>query len=86
MHLAILHIARAEDRVLALFSDLAERFGHVTNDGIVIDVELTHDLIGQLIGSRRPTVSIALDELSFTGTITRTSNDRWMLNAPDILG
>jgi CRP/FNR family cyclic AMP-dependent transcriptional regulator len=86
MHLAILHIARAEDRVLALFSDLAERFGQVTSDGIVIDVELTHDLIGQLIGSRRPTVSAALEQLSTTGALIRTSDDRWMLNAPDILG
>jgi CRP/FNR family cyclic AMP-dependent transcriptional regulator len=86
MHLAILHIARADDRVLALFSDLAERFGHVTNDGIVIDVELTQRLIGQLIGSRRPTVSRALEDLSTTGTLTRTSDNRWMLNVPDILG
>jgi CRP/FNR family cyclic AMP-dependent transcriptional regulator len=86
MHLAILHIARADGRVLALFSDLAERFGHVTSDGIVIDVDLTHDLIGQLIGSRRPTVSVALEELSKTGTLTRTSDNLWVLNAPDILG
>jgi CRP-like cAMP-binding protein len=82
MHLAMLHLARAEDRVLALFTDLAERFGHVTSAGIVIDVELTHELIG----SRRPTVSRALEELSMTGTLTRTSDNRWMLNAPDILG
>jgi CRP/FNR family cyclic AMP-dependent transcriptional regulator len=86
MHLAILHIARADDRVLALFCDLAERFGQVTSDGIMIDVELTHDLIGQLIGSRRPTVTVALDELSTTGALIRTSDERWMLNAPDILG
>jgi CRP-like cAMP-binding protein len=33
MHLAILHIVRADDRVLALFCDLAERFGHVTATG-----------------------------------------------------
>jgi CRP/FNR family transcriptional regulator, cyclic AMP receptor protein len=86
MHLAMLHIARAKDRVLALFSDLADRFGHVTSYGIVIGVELTHKLIGQLIGSRRSTVSLALEELSMTGALTRTRNDRWMLNAPDILG
>ena len=72
--------------MLALFCDLAERFGHVTNHGIVIDIELAHDLIGQLIGSRRPTVSAALEELSTTGTLTRTSDDRWILNAPNILG
>lgn len=86
MHLAILHIARAEDRLRALFSDLAERFGHVTNEGIVINVELTHELLGQLIGSRRPTVSVALERLSTTRALTRMSGDRWMLKAPDILG
>jgi CRP/FNR family transcriptional regulator, cyclic AMP receptor protein len=86
MHLAILHLARSEDRVLALFCDLAERFGHVTSDGIAIDVDLTHELIGQLIGSRRPTVSRALEDLSTPGTLTRTSENCWMLNAPDILG
>jgi CRP/FNR family cyclic AMP-dependent transcriptional regulator len=86
MHLAVLHIANAEGRVMALFCDLAERFGHVTSDGIMIDVDLTHELIGQLIGSRRPTVSIALEELSTSGTLTRTNNNRWMLNAPSLLG
>jgi hypothetical protein len=47
------HLSRAEDRVLTLVSDLAERFGRVTPDGIVIDIDLTHDLIGQMIASRR---------------------------------
>ena len=85
MHLAMLHIARAEDRVLALFSDLAERFGRVTPDGILIEVELTHGLIGQLVGSRRPTVSLALEEHSSLGTLTKTPNGRWMLRSTDIL-
>lgn len=85
MQLAVLHIPRAEDRVLALFSDLAERFGRVTGDGIVIDIDLTHELIGLLIGSRRPTVSIALEELSRTGALTRNGDGRWILDAPEIL-
>lgn len=81
-HLAILHIARAEDRIRALFNDLAERFGHVTPDGIKIDIDLTHDLIGQLIGSRRPTVTLALERLSVANELTKHRDGRWQLNTP----
>jgi CRP-like cAMP-binding protein len=85
MHVAMLHIPRAEDRVVALFSDLAERFGRVTGAGIVIEVELTHAMIGRLVGSRRPTVSLSLDALADRGILVRTGRGRWMLNEPDLL-
>jgi CRP/FNR family cyclic AMP-dependent transcriptional regulator len=79
MHLAMLHLPRAEDRILALFSDLAERFGRVTGDGVVIDVALTHDVIGRLVGSRRPTVSLALGNLAAEGLLSRWEGERWKL-------
>jgi CRP-like cAMP-binding protein len=84
MRLARLHLSRAEDRTLALFSDLAERLGRVTPNGILIDLDFTHDLIGQMIASRRPTVSLALEQLSRAGQLTRTDDGRWNLN-PDVL-
>ena len=79
MHLAMLHLPRVEERVVALFSDLAERFGRMTPDGIVIDVRLTHELIGRLVGSRRPTVSLALQALATDGVLTRIEEERWRL-------
>lgn len=85
MHLAMLHIPRAEDRLIALFSDLGERLGRVTSAGIVIDADLTHDLIGQLIGSRRPTVTLALERLSAANRLTRLGNGHWRLNHSGIL-
>ena len=48
IHLAMLHLPLVEDRLVALFADLAERFGRMTADGILIDVRLTHEIIGQL--------------------------------------
>ena len=84
MRLARLHLSRAEDRILALFSDLAERFGRVTPGGIVIDIDLTHDLIGQMIASRRPTVSLALEQLSQAGKLTRSDGGQWKLD-PSVL-
>jgi CRP/FNR family cyclic AMP-dependent transcriptional regulator len=85
MRLARLHLPRAEDRILALFSDLGERFGRVTPDGIVIDIDLTHDLIGQMIASRRPTVSLALEQLSQARQLTRSDGGQWNLNPSALL-
>jgi CRP-like cAMP-binding protein len=80
-HLAILHLPRVEDRIVALFADLAERFGRMTPDGIVIDLPLTHQVIGDLVASRRPTISIALQTLAADGVVQRLDDGRWHLAA-----
>jgi hypothetical protein len=77
--LAILQLPRVEDRILAFFLDLAERMGRVTSAGIAIDLPLTHALVGEAVGSRRPTVSLALTELAADGLITREAGGIWML-------
>jgi CRP/FNR family transcriptional regulator, cyclic AMP receptor protein len=80
-HLAILHLPRVEDRIVALFGDLAERFGRMTPDGIVIDLALKHQVIADLVGSRRPTVSLALQALAADGVVERLDHGRWHLAA-----
>ena len=79
MHLAMLHLTRAEDRILALFAELGERFGRVTPDGIVIDLPLNHQLIGRLTASRRPTATLALQQLYHQGLLTRLAANSWKL-------
>jgi CRP-like cAMP-binding protein len=83
MHLAMLHLPRIEDRLLALFADLGERFGRMTGDGITVPIPLTHDVIGRLVGSRRPTVSLALQSLASDGTLYRRDG-HWILRADAI--
>src|SRR4051794_15407590 len=61
--LAICQLPRVEQRVLALMWHLAERFGRVASDGVVLDMKLTHRLIGELVGAQRPTVSLAVASL-----------------------
>ena len=80
-HLAILHLPRVEDRIVALFAELAERFGRMTPDGIILDLALTHQLIGDLVASRRPTVSLALQTLAAEGILERLDDGRWHLAA-----
>ena len=79
--LAILHLSRVEDRILALFADLADRWGRVTPEGIVIDLALTHEVLGRLVGSRRPTVSLALSALADAGALARRPGGTWLLAA-----
>jgi CRP/FNR family cyclic AMP-dependent transcriptional regulator len=71
VHLAICQLPRVEQRVLALLWHLAERFGRVARDGVVIDLKLTHRLIGELVGAQRPTVSLALASLLEEGQVGR---------------
>ena len=78
-HLAMLHASRVEERILLLFEDLGRRCGRVTTDGVVIDINLTHDLIGRLVGAQRPTVTLALQTLGTAGSLRRVDRDRWMI-------
>ena len=40
---------------------------------------LSHRLIGELVGARRPTVSTALGELARSGEILRRDDGTWLL-------
>ena len=60
---AISQLNRVDRRLLALFWHLAERWGRMTPDGVALPMTLSHRMLGQLVGARRPTVSTALSEL-----------------------
>jgi CRP/FNR family transcriptional regulator, cyclic AMP receptor protein len=76
---AICAMPRVEERLLAFLSHLALRWGHVTPDGVTLRVPLTHELLGALIGARRPTVSLALTALIHDGLVGRRADGTWLL-------
>jgi CRP/FNR family cyclic AMP-dependent transcriptional regulator len=69
---------RVEERILALLCHLAERWGHVTPDGVTLTLPVTHELLGSLIGARRPTVSLAIRALAEQGLLGRRG-ETWIL-------
>ena len=79
--LVICQLPRVEDRLLALMWLLAETWGRVTASGTVLPLALTHDALGELIGARRPTVTLALKELSERGSLFRQDRE-WLLLEP----
>jgi hypothetical protein len=76
---AIAQLTGVDRRILALFLHLAERWGRVTRDGVVVPLVLTHRLLGQLVGACRPTISAALGTLAERGELLRQRDGSWLL-------
>ena len=67
IHQALLQLSPVETRLLVFFWHAAERWGHVTPDGVSVKLRLSHALLGELVGSRRASVTTGLRHLSETG-------------------
>ncbi len=61
----------ARSRLAHTILNLCEEFGYRDGDTLIVDLKLTHEEIGTLIGASRPTVSIALGEMEDQGILTR---------------
>lgn len=79
--LAICQLPRVDQRLLAIMWLLAESWGQVTQSGTTLPLMLTHDLLGGLIGARRPTVTLALGALADRGALVRQDRG-WLLLEP----
>jgi hypothetical protein len=77
--LAGLHLSSVDLRVLALLWQLAERFGRVGSDGVFLPLKLTHQLLGQLVGAQRSTVTLAIGQLTERGHLQRLADGTWRL-------
>jgi CRP/FNR family transcriptional regulator, cyclic AMP receptor protein len=76
---AISQLNRVDRRLLALLWHLAERWGRMTPDGVALPMTLSHRMLGQLIGARRPTVSTALSQLARESEVMRRDDGTWLL-------
>ncbi|MDQ3739315.1 MAG: Crp/Fnr family transcriptional regulator [Actinomycetota bacterium] len=81
LHAATAQLPRVDRRLVALFWQLSDPWGHVTPFGIDVPLPLTHELLGRLVGAQRPTVSLALRELAGDGVVTRSARGGWLLAA-----
>jgi CRP/FNR family transcriptional regulator, cyclic AMP receptor protein len=77
----ICQLPRVDQRLLTVLWLLAESWGHVTSVGTTLPLSLTHDVLGEMIGARRSTVTLALGELSERGAIVR-QDVGWLLLEP----
>jgi len=69
------------DRLRSKLVQLAQDHGRVGRDGVRLDLRLTHDLLAEMIGSARETVTRALEELDREGFVVREGRD-YILRVP----
>jgi CRP/FNR family transcriptional regulator, cyclic AMP receptor protein len=81
---AISQLNRVDRRLLAYFWYLAERWGRMTGEGVALPLTLSHRMLGQLIGARRPTVSTALRTLDREGELVRRNDGTWLLTGAPV--
>lgn len=66
---------------MALIWQLAESWGRVTPAGTRVPLSLSHEVLGGLVGARRPTVTLALSKLAKQGSLIR-QGDEWLILEP----
>ncbi len=76
--LVICQMPRVDERLMALLWLLADSWGRVTVNGTILPLRITHSTLGALIGARRPTVTLALGELTERGAIV-IQGQGWLL-------
>ncbi len=69
VNMAIVHQARVNIRLHMLFWHLADRWGRVRSEGVVLPLHLTHVVLADLVAARRPTVTTSLADLSRQGLV-----------------
>ena len=75
----IIQQPRLSERLRFLLWHLADRFGRVDAEGIVLPLPLSHELLAQLAGAQRPSVSRALKELERAEVVERRPDGSWRL-------
>jgi CRP/FNR family transcriptional regulator, cyclic AMP receptor protein len=77
--LAISHLPRVEDRLLATLWYVAQRWGHVTPAGTTVPLTLTHQALGEMVGAQRPSISLAVRLLQEQGRLARVADQTYLL-------
>jgi len=77
--LAVTELRHVDLRMLLLLWHLADRWGRVDNHGVRLDLSLTHEQIGHMIGAHRTSVTVAARKLANDGRVRRGEGGTWVL-------
>jgi CRP/FNR family cyclic AMP-dependent transcriptional regulator len=76
---AIANTVGVEERLLLLLWQLTELWGRKARGGAVLPFRLSHQTLADLVGARRPTVTLALRGLADRDLLERGSGGEWIL-------
>ena len=76
---AVSHLNRVEDRLIATLWHIASSWGRVGPEGVSVPFHLTHEVLGEILGAQRPSVTIAVRRLQRRQQVKRTSGGGYLL-------
>jgi CRP-like cAMP-binding protein len=76
---AIANTVGVEERLHLSLWQLTELWGRKAPEGAVLPFRLSHQTLADLVGARRPTVTLALRNLMKQGKIRRSESGQWIL-------
>lgn len=76
---AIMSTVGVEERLHSLLWVLSERWGRVTSEGVALELKVHQQVLAEMVGARRPTVSMALGNLCERGLLARPEPGCWVL-------
>lgn len=77
--MAISHLPKVEHKLLATLWHLASNWGRVTPEGIYIPFRLTHEVLGEILGAKRPSVTTAMTHLQRRGEVAIGAEGGYLL-------
>jgi hypothetical protein len=77
--MAISHLPKVEHKLLATLWHLASNWGRVTPEGVYIPFRLTHEVLGEILGAKRPSVTTAMTHLQRRGEVTVGAGGGYLL-------
>ncbi len=77
--MAISHLPKVEHKLLATLWHLASNWGRVTPQGVYIPFRLTHEVLGEILGAKRPSVTTAMTQLQRRGEVAIGASGGYLL-------
>jgi hypothetical protein len=80
LHLAVSNIVGLDKRLETMLWHLAERWGKIAPDGVVLPLRFSHEFLAKLVGVRRPSVTSSISRLRQEGIVDRRPDGTWLLH------
>ncbi len=78
---AISNTVGVEERLLLVLWQLAELWGRKAPEGALVPFRLSHQMLADLVGARRPMVTLALRSLSARSAVRRAESGEWFVTS-----
>jgi CRP/FNR family transcriptional regulator, cyclic AMP receptor protein len=84
LRLAISQMPNLKSRLRVMLWHLADRFGRVDRYGVFVPLPLSREVLAELVGARRESVSRRLTELADSGAVVRDRKGWRLYGAPPV--